>query len=636
MTEIKQNDDFFSELGREVAELPRTLGDGFRRSMIGWRNSMRQMRAARLDYVVFPLHGPLPERDGPPRNFIQRQLPLPPEPLTVAALNRRLRHIGAATNVHGVIFVLNGLAAGGLANLQNLRRSIERLQAAGKEVVVFTKFMNLPHYYVASAADRVVVPPSASFEVVGLTSNVVFLKDALARIGLEGEAAQISPFKTAPDQFVRSDMSSEMREMLSWLLDDNFEMICEGIAKGRDLPVDRVKQLINEAPFSAERARQVSLVDDIAYEDELGQILASPPQEPIAAGTVEPALGDTDEAGIVTVISGSAGQPPTQPETPAVAEDKPDHDPVKLYSWQDAVPLIEEKARKRSRRYIGVISANGAIMDGVSRNPPVDIPIPILGGPSVGDLTVVQLLRRAEEDDKMAGLILHVDSPGGSALASDLMWREIRRVAQKKPVLAYMGSVAASGGYYLSAGCDHIMAQRGTVTGSIGVLTAKFTNKKLLAMVSANRESIQRGQHAAIYKSNDKWSLSERERVTQSIKDIYHRFKSIVCETRPIAYEALDEVALGRVWTGRQARGHGLVDSFGDFEDAVAKMIEMAELPAGDNHLVPVVDLYPKNEDPRLPQPFEVPEEMLKLFLGDWQDRLSRPQCLLPFSIRFW
>ena len=621
MSETANQPDFLTRLGQELAELPGSLGLELRRLWADWRNGLRRLRAPRLDYVVVPLSGPLPERDGPPRNFIQRQLPLPPEPLTMATLNYQLRRLGAADNVDGVIISITGLEIDNLATLQSLRRAVERLQNLGKKVVIFTKYLDLPHYYVASAADRIIAPPSSRFELVGLRSEVIFLKETLAKVGVEMEAVQISPYKSSPDMFTRTDMSAEMREMISWLLDENFGMVCEGIATGRKLSVEQVESLINDAPFSVEMARQHCLIDDIGYEDELNRILAQPPAERVTAAETGSAEGDAEQ------VEAPAPAGPTSSDDEATVE---------LYSYADAEHLLIEHPRRHSRKYIGVISAEGSIVDGESRHPPVDLPLPFVGGSQVGDETIIQLLRRAESDDRMAGLILHVDSPGGSALASDMMWREIRRVGEKKPVLAYMGSTAASGGYYISAACDHIMAQPGTITGSIGVFTMNSSSSQLYERVAIKREALDRGAQAGIYRQDHIWTPRERSLVEASIVDLYERFKLIVSEKRPLELEALDEVALGRVWTGRQAQAHGLVDSFGDFEDAVAQLIKMADLPEDEQTEIAVIDLFPKSDEPLIPAPFELQEEMIRLFFGRWRDQLSQPQYLLPATIRFW
>ena len=190
-----------------IGTLWRSLKYGFARGRVAFGNWFRRIRKARLDYVVIRIGGSLPERAGPPRSFYQRFLPLPPRPMSMESLHRRFSMIADADNVGGVILILGGITAG-IATLQSLRRSIKRLQDAGKEVVVYSPMLDLGHYFVAAAADRIVVPPSATFEVLGIHADAFFLKDALKNLGIEAEVVQISPYKTGFDNISKSEMSS--------------------------------------------------------------------------------------------------------------------------------------------------------------------------------------------------------------------------------------------------------------------------------------------------------------------------------------------------------------------------------------------------------------------------------------------
>ncbi|MCP4425231.1 MAG: hypothetical protein GY803_12110, partial [Chloroflexi bacterium] len=286
------------------------------------------------------LDGPLPEREPPPRSFFQRQLPLPAPPPSMERLNRRLRAIADADNVKGVLFLLRGLGIGG-GTLQNVRRAIQRLQAAGKEVVVYTPYLDTAHYAVAAAADRIVVPPGAQFSVMGLRTEAVFLKDALARIGVEAEVAQISPYKAGADMFSQSEMTPEHRAQLEWLLDERFDWLTAVIADGRNKTEDEVKTLIDQAPYAAEEARELGLVDDIAYEDELAELLGETETE-VEAENVERAA-DADSA--------------IRDPQSAMAR-------AKLLRWHEAQPLLLERPYQRPSKFIGVISLEGMIMMG--------------------------------------------------------------------------------------------------------------------------------------------------------------------------------------------------------------------------------------------------------------------------------
>ncbi len=589
---------FFTDLKRELQDLRQTLTDGWRQFAMTTRNGIRQAQSAKLDYVVLNLGGELPERDEPPRSFIQRQLPLPPPPLSMETLNRRLRAIADANNVKGIVFIFTGFRTG-LATLQNVRRAIQRVQEAGKAIVVFTPYLDMAHYAVAAVADRIVIPPSASFDALGLRTEAIFLKDALARIGVGVEAIQISPYKTAANTFSQADMTPEHREQLTLLLDERFDLLTSAMAEGRGKTQAEIQTLIDQAPYPAEKALELGLVDDVAYEDELAALLGEK----------------------------------TETETETEEEKK-----ARLLVWQKARPLLFERPYRQPRQFIGVVSLEGMIVSGSSRQPPA-IPLPFVGGATAGSDTLLRLLRQAEKMDNMAALILHVDSVGGSALASDLIAREIKRIGQKKPILAYMGNVAASGGYQVSIPARRIMSQSGTITGSIGVLMMRMHTQALYQNLSVNRASLQRGQRAGLYSDEAPLTADETAVLRQSIEEVYVHFKRMVADGRSLPFDDLDPICEGRVWSGRQALAHKLVDSHGDFEDAIRQAAELAKLPIGPNDAIHVLNLYPKGQSYRLPQPFEpseLTETISQLLSGErWRDMSGRPLLLMPFEVKF-
>ncbi|MEZ4512104.1 MAG: signal peptide peptidase SppA [Chloroflexota bacterium] len=604
MAENKTQPDFLTELGQELKAVWASLREESGQMGAAIRNQLRRARGAKLDYIIMPIGGSLPERADPPRSFIERQLPLPPAPLSMEQLNRRLQAIADADNVKGVLFLFRGFQLG-LAQLQNFRRAVERLCAAGKEVVVFTPYLNLPHYYAASAATQIIVPPSAQFDVLGLHSEVAFYKDALARIGVEVDVVQISPFKTAFDAFGKSEMTPEFRAQVDWLLDDQFEMLTSDMAADRGLELAELQQWIDRAPLTAAAALEAGLVDGVAYEDELAAAL-------FVADEVETPDDDLDE-------------------------DEEDKNRAKLLPWDEAAPLLTEKWRKPSQKLIGVISLEGVITMGPSRQPPIDLPIPFLGGESAGEATLVQLLRQAEQMDNLAALILHVDSGGGSALASDLIGREVKRVAQKIPVLAYMGNAAASGGYYVSAPANEIMSQRGTITGSIGVIMARPSTGGLYEKLSVNRVTIKRGERADLYSDVAPMTAEERQVFWDGIMENYSQFKQEVANGRSLPFDELDPICEGRVWTGRQARERRLVDSHGDFVDAIHQAAEMAELPHDDGQRLRVINLWPQHDGYLPPKPFAAAEEIGRWVFGErLRDLSGQPLFLLPFEVQLW
>lgn len=589
---------FWHDLKRELRDIWRNADNQWHHLNIARRNLSRQ--GHNLGYVVMIIGGTLPERSGPPRSFLQRQLPLPPDPLSMQMVNSRFQRLGDATNVRGVILLLDGLAAG-LATLQNLRRSMERLREAGKEVIVFTPYLNNASYFVATAANRIIVPPGVEFEAFGLRTEASFYKDALDKIGVSFDNIQISPYKSAFDMFDKPDMSPELHEQLSWLMDDRFALMVEGMAAGRGVPTAVIQAAIDQAPLPGEQAVELGLIDAVAYEDELPYLLADQTAE-------------ADEQG----------------RKPAKKRPK-----ATLTPWHTAVGQLTQRYRRvHPRKYIGVISLEGMITMGESVQPPIDLPLPFIGGATAGEATLTQLLREAEQDEELAALILHVDSGGGSALASDLIWRQVDRLRQKRPVLVYMGNAAASGGYYVAASASHIMAQTATITGSIGVVMGRASTAGLYEKLGIKQVALQRGAHAHLYSDSGPLSAEDRQLFLELITRSYTQFKQVVAQGRRLPLEGLDEICHGRVWTGRQAKAHELVDSHGDFVDAIHQAAELAGLTINEHQTVPVYNLYGSESQYQLPNPYEPAENLLKLFTAERVQQLQGPLYLWPVVLQ--
>lgn len=609
MSENNIQSDFFTELRRELGQVWQTTKDGFAHTGVSLRNGLRQLRGAQVDYVVLRLGGPMPERDEPPRSFLERQLPLPPPAYSIQHLNNQLRRVADADNVKGVLFVLHGFNTG-LASLQSVRLSILRLRENGKRAVVYTPYLDMAHYFVASAADQIIIPPSTQFNVLGLRSEVLFLKDALARLGLHFDAVQISPYKSSPNMFTHTDITPEQQEQLTWLLDEMYDMLTAAMADGRGLTPTEFRQQVDQAPLFAPAALAAGLVDAIAYEDELAFLLAE---------------------------SGETAQEDEKPEEEGdtAVNAEPQKAKAKLLEWPKAYNLLTEKPRRHTSKYIGVITLSGTITMGVSQNPPIDLPIPLIGGETAGEVTLLALLRQAERMDNLAALIFHVDSPGGDALASDLIGREIQRIRQKKPVVVYMGNTAASGGYYVSAAANHIMSQPLTITGSIGVFMLRLSTSNLYQKLQINRFAVERGARAGLFTRPEPMSEGERQLFWEGISETYQQFKGVVAHGRNLPLEELDPLCEGRVWSGRQALDYKLVDSHGDFVTAVQKAAELADLPVGIGVEVRVVNLHPKNNRHVVPKPYEAAEEVVRLVSGEWTRQWSgRPLYLMPIHFR--
>ncbi len=612
-------EQFLKDLHSELQELWQNVKDIFSASAVNIRNQLRILRQAKVEYIFLTIGGTVPERADPPRSFIRRQLPLPPPALSIEEITKVFRIIADADNVKGVVLRCGGFATG-LASLQSIRNAILRLKASGKEVVFFSPYLNLPNYYVASAANRIIAPPGTIFEVIGMRSDVTFYKDALAQLGIQADVVQISPYKTALDTFQHNEPTPEMLAQLNWLLDERFDMVTAEMANGRNLSQEAFQQLVDKAPMFAEEALAAGLIDAVGYEDELAFLLAEENE-----ADEETAVPETDDA--------EKTQDTTETET-AETPDEPeekDRPKAQIMPFGKAYPLLMEKFRRQSYKAIGVISLEGLISMGFNEEPLIDLPVPFVNEQVAGEASIVRTLRKAERDDRLAALIFHVDSPGGDALASDLIGREVERIAKQKPVVVYFGNVAASGGYYVAAYGRKIVCQPTAITGSIGVINMRLSTSGLYKKAHLNQVNIKRGEHADLYSSSQPMTAEEREIFWRSILESYRRFKRVVANGRSLPYDELDPICEGRVWTGRQAMAHKLVDQHGDFQDAVALAAQLADLPLDDEHDVPVINLYHHDGRHILPKPFEAIEELGQIVLGKRLEQLNgRNLWLMP------
>ncbi len=511
---------------------------GWQRLVCAVANFRRRLLRKRLaDYAVFLLDHEISER-APDVPWWYAYIPGLKLPLSLEYLSDALHRIAGDPDIRGVIFLMKGPSLS-LAQAQSLSMLFQRFRTQdgqfrrpdtpAKQVIVHLEQLSAATYVVACAADRVTMTPLTSWDVLGLRVAPVYLKDTLARAGIQFDVVKIAPWKTAADTFSRTDMSEAERAQYNWLLDSLSEDIQNAIAAGRRLTAEEVQAAVNQAPLTAEQAQAARLVDDIAYEDELPALLA-----------------------------GQAKPPQLKP-------------------YAKVRGLLLRRPRPRHPRAIGVLSLQGSIITGESRSFPV--PLPVLGGHFIGSNTVEQQVRAARKDDSLAAVIVHIDSGGGSALASDLMWRELKLLSREKPLIVYMGNVAASGGYYIAAPGAKIVAQSATLTGSIGVVTAKPVTAAAFAKVGAHRETIQRGDNANLYSEDSAWTPAQRQKVEDGVRYVYHVFKQRVAEGRSLPYETLDDVCNGRVWTGKQALVHGLVDVLGDFQTALDLACQAAALP---------------------------------------------------------
>lgn len=492
------------------------------------RNLVRRLKKA-PQYVIFTLEGVYPELRPPRGSFWQRRLS--PPPLSLQELAEQFRTIAGDPRVRGVVLHLRPLQMP-FAQLQTLRDLLAELRAAGKRVIAWSHTYDTANYYVASAADEILFQKGGTMEALGLRQRFLFLADALERLGLKGDFVQISPYKSAADFLTRSRMSEEVRQMANWLMDNLYAEFLRGIVEGRHLTEKDARTLVDSSPYTDLKAMEARAVDKLISEEDL----------PTHLGVV--------------------GKP------------------ARLLSWEDARKRLLLRPITRPGRYVALLRIEGDIIDGHSSRPLFRPPfrIPLLLSERAGDLTVVQEARRVLLDKRAAAVMLYVDSGGGSATASEAMTATLEKVAATKPLVVAMGSIAGSGGYYVSTPGKWIVAQPSTITGSIGVLNGKIVSAGLLDRLLFRWEMISRGEHATFSDTGRPFSEEERKMVWDSIQRIYDVFLDRVTVSRKMTREAVDAVGGGRVWTGRQALEHGLIDELGGVDKALAKARQLAGL----------------------------------------------------------
>lgn len=429
-----------------------------------------------------------------------------------------------------VIILEVNMASAGWGKSEEIRDAIADFRSSGKPVYAYMEYATDKEFYIASACDKIYLAPPGELFINGLAADVMFFRGSLDKLGVYPDMVQMGKYKTAVETFTRKDMSDANREFMNALLDDLFNRYVETVAKARNKTPEEMRAFVDDAPFSASKAKEVGLIDGVAYRDELEK-------------EVKQKLGykESDE---LRVVRSSA------------------------YSEVEPESLGLDKGEK-----IAVIYATGDIGSGQSENSPG-------GSQSIGSETVAKALNDAREDKSIKAIVIRVDSPGGSGLASDIIWHAVESAKAKKPVVVSMSDVAASGGYYIAAGANKIVAQPSTITGSIGVFAGKPVVKGLYDWLGITNEYILRGKQAGMFRETEKFTDEERAKFEELIKRTYYDdFVPKVAKGRNKTPEYIDSVAQGRVWTGAQGRERGLVDEFGGLDRAVEIAKDLAKIP---------------------------------------------------------
>lgn len=435
-----------------------------------------------------------------------------------------MRRLERDRDVAGVVCVI-GDVDGSWATAEELRAALLRLRRAHKHVFAYLGETTTRGYYVASAAERIFQDPSGGIRLLGISSTLLFFRGLGDLLGVRADFVKIAEFKSAPEQYLRADSTPPAREQREAFTADVWAHLTAGIAEARHVSVEEARRFIDRGPYTASEAKSAGLVDELRHGDEVEEAIAAQLGRRVPLRT-----------------------PPRSPE--------------RIDDWQ--------------RPAVAVLFVEGDIIDGKSAT------IPLLDMKFVGMQTLLPAIQRARDDAHIRAIVVRIDSPGGSALASDLIARELERTAQVKPVVCSMGDIAASGGYFIAAACSRIFAAPSTLTGSIGIFTGKFDISGLGAKLGVTLETYERGRHAGIDSLWRPYSDEERALILQKLRYYYGRFVEQVSRGRHLTPAGVDAIGRGHIWSGDAALARGLVDEFGGLMDAIVEAKKRAGLAEDD------------------------------------------------------
>ena len=483
--------------------------------------------------LTIRLQGEVPEYSRTDFSFeFMRSGPRP----TLLDLRDTLHHAAGDDRIRALLLDFRGLAVG-WAKAQEIRWAVETFQKSEKPVFAFLSAAATSDYYIASAADRIFMPPEGVLDVKGLRVQATFYTDTLKKLGIEAELERIGKYKSAVESMTRTSMSDEYREVMNSILDDVYARFVETVAPSRGKTPGELLEILDQGPFIPPSALKAGLVDALLYADQ-----------------VDDHIKEKLELEELTKVKFSQYSKSTRDLAGGDSEDE-----------------------------IAIVYAEGQIMRGWSEDDP------FFGATVLGSDSFAKTIREVRDKEAVKAVILRINSPGGDAVASDLMWREVRLLREKKPVIVSMSDVAASGGYYIAmADNTPVLAYAGTYTGSIGVFFGKINLRGFYDKIGIKKETLTRGRYADI--NSDYRSLTEDERgkLRSEIKVFYKNFVEKVAQARNRDWDQIHEVAQGRVWLGSQALEQGLVDELGGLDRAIELARDAAEIDEeADIRLVP-------------------------------------------------
>lgn len=436
--------------------------------------------------------------------------------------------------IKGIVMKI-GYMKTGLAKIEDIGRLIKDFGKSGKKVVAYIESGGIKEYYLSTFADKIYLFKGGYLFLKGLAAEAVFLKNTLNKLGIQAQMFHIGEYKTAVNIFTQEQLTPPHKESLERLLEDIFASTLAGIAKNRNLDIDLVKKIIEESPISNQVYREAKLIDDILYQDEIFE------------------------------------------------DSKEDYITVSFDIYKET----KSPRPYRGFKKIAIIFASGEIHQGTSGKKSV------FGAEVLGSDTVVGYLKAAKRNRFVKAVVLRVDSPGGSALASDAIRREAEQVAKVKPLVISMSDLAASGGYWLSMSTPHVMALPQTITGSIGVIAGKFVLKNLYDKIGIKKEIVKTSKYADMFWDNREFNQDEQDKMMTLMEHMYQLFLEVVSKSRNMNTEEVDKIARGRVWAGTSAFNLKMVEKLGGLDEAINEAKKLANIP-GEEEIG--IKIYPREK----------------------------------------
>ncbi len=433
------------------------------------------------------------------------------------------------------------------AQVEELRTALQKLHTTGKKIYAYVESVDQLSYLLASACDEIAMTETGMLELKGMSGRAVYYKNLFDMLGIQADYMHMGNYKGAAEAYTRTGPSPYEQEQVNRMFDSLYDHLVESISQSRTLSKEKVIQLIDDGLFTAEEAKEAGLIDHVEYREDFLKYLES-------------------QVGGEIALRLHYGERRAAP----VTFDNP-------FGLMSSLQQLLSSPPEPRGDAIAVLYIDGVIMSGDSGEA-------LLGGNVVGSRTMRWILAQAKEDDDVKAVVVRIDSPGGSATASDIINHAIKECAEKKPVIVSMGSVAASGGYYIACGAKHIIAQPTTITGSIGVVGGKLTFGGLLDKLGITTYGYQRGEHAQMFTAIRPFTPSERVEVTAMMQDVYEKFKKRVMDSRnpegkkPKLKGSIEYLAQGKIYTGVQALEVGLVDQLGGLQDAIEMAAQEAKI----------------------------------------------------------